>query len=238
VNENNGEDMKIQGFIFNWKGHEQNALALQQKVSKFIDVTVINSEEQLSGDHPGWVHLDDNAYFSAQWNKAKELFNGDVMFHMQADAEFDQFEELFIRARWFFDKFKIGVYEPNVDYTKHRYHVSKLDLVETDLYNIPVADCTCWFVAGELVRTFPVIDLSLNKYGWGVSRVISALCPLQGRLCVRDYRFLIRHPKHTGYPVGNSLAEFMPYAETLGAAVQQQMMRNEQSRTKVLWAVS
>ena len=134
--------MEIQGFIFNWKRHERRALALQEKVSKFVPVTVVNSEEQLSGDHPGWVHLDDNVYFSAQWNKAKELFKADVMFHMQADADFDQFEELFTRARSFFEKYRIGVYEPNVDFTKHRYHVSKLDQIDVDLYKVPVADCT------------------------------------------------------------------------------------------------
>jgi hypothetical protein len=91
--------VEIQGFIFNWKGHEASTVALENKLGKLINVTVINSEEHLREKHPGWVHLDDTAYFSAQWNKAVELFEENIFFHIQADAECDQFDAMLARAQ-------------------------------------------------------------------------------------------------------------------------------------------
>src|SRR5262249_19735157 len=125
---------KIQGFIFNWKGHEARAKALENKIGKLMKVTVINSQERLSDKYPGWVHLDNTAYFSAQWNKAIELFNADIFFHIQADAGCDQFGALIAKAKLVFEKYRVGVYEPNVDYTDIEYDKSKLQRIDSDLF--------------------------------------------------------------------------------------------------------
>jgi hypothetical protein len=225
--------MKIQGFIFNWKGHEANALALEEKIGKLIEVTVINSEEQLSGSHPGWVHLDDTAYFSAQWNKALELFDADILFHIQADADFDEFETLFARARSVFEKHRPGVYEPNVDYTDIQYDKLRLQSLGPDLFVVPFTDCTCWFITGDIVRQLPPVDLSQNKYGWGIPRAIAALSHLSGRPCVRDYAFTIRHPRGRGYSSESAAEQLKAYVGSLGPEVRDEISRLEEVRARL-----
>lgn len=217
--------MKIDSFIFNWKGHEANAHALELKIGKFTKVTVINSEEHLRDKHPGWAHLNDQAYFSAQWNEACRLFDGDILFHIQADAYFDQFETLFAKVRLLFQKYPIGVYEPNVDYTSIRYNKLRLRAVEPDLLEVPKTDCTCWFISKDVVKQLPLVDVTVNKYGWGIPRAIAAVSHLSGRRCVRDYNVTIRHPKGRGYSTEEAKLHLRNYLESLDPEVKQEISR-------------
>jgi hypothetical protein len=219
--------MNIQGFIFNWKGHEQRAAALERKLGEFATMTVINSEEQLSQPRPDWVQLDDAAYFSEQWNNAIELFDADLFFHIQADADFDRFDLVFARAKTLFEKYRLGVYEPNVDYTGLVFDTAKLPPVEPNLLEVPFTDCTCWFIARDVVRAMPPVNLSVNRYGWGICRAIAALSRLKGRLCVRDYDFTIKHPKGTGYPKDSAREEKFSYPFTLSLDVRHEMVQLE-----------
>src|SRR4026209_2832619 len=101
--------MKIHGFLCHWKGHEQNAILLQKKMEPFINLTVISTDRSLESQHPDWIYLDQTAYFSEQWNKAIELFSGDIFFQIQADVSFDDFERLFERVPSQFRSHPIGV---------------------------------------------------------------------------------------------------------------------------------
>jgi hypothetical protein len=145
--------------------------------------------------------LDDTAYFSAQWNKAIELFDADILFHIQADVEFDNFEALFPRVASLWNKYNVGVYEPDIQVSIpwFRYDHLKLRSLEPNVFEIPMSDSTCWFISGDIVRKLPSIDISLNKYGWGISAVIAGLCRLNGRKCIRDYSFTFRHRTGRGY---------------------------------------
>jgi hypothetical protein len=221
---------KIQGFIFNWKRHEASASALENKIGELINVTVINSEEQHRNDRPGWVHLDDSAYFSAQWNKAVELFEADIFFHIQADAEFDQFNMLIPKAGLLFEKYKLGVYEPNVDYTDIKYDTSKLLSIDTGLFEVPFTDCTCWFIDGSIVRKLPPIDISINRYGWGIPRAIASISRLNGLLCMRDYNFTVTHPKGRGYSTAAALGQVDMYIRSLNPAIRNELILLQKRR--------
>jgi len=189
----------MQAFIFTWRGQRQAARALEAQIARVLPVTVISSEGPEIGDGPGWVYLDDTAYFSAQWNRAVELFDDDVLFHIQADASCHRMEDVIAAASRCFSDYRIGVYEPNVDFTECEYDPSRLRAVAPGLYEVPQTDCTCWFIANDIVRALPRIDLSINTYGWGICGAICAIARRSGRLCVRDYNFTIEHPKHRGY---------------------------------------
>jgi len=220
--------MDIQGFIFNWKGHEARAAALERKLGEFARMTVINSEEALSEPRHGWVQLDDEAYFSEQWNHAVELFDADLFFHIQADADFDRFDRLFERVRMLFQKYRLGAYEPNVDYTALQFRKDKLHALEPDLFEVPFTDCTCWFVAREVIRALPPVNLAANRYGWGICRAIAAVSRLKERLCVRDYSLTVKHPKGTGYPKESARTEKFSYPFSLSLDVRQEMARLDQ----------
>jgi hypothetical protein len=143
--------------------------------------------------------LDETAYFSAHWNKAVELFDADIFFQIQADAEFDQFKALFAKARLLFGKYELGVYEPNVEHTRIQYDKLALRPIEPDVFEVPKPDSICWFITKEVVRQLPPVDVTVNKYGFGVVSAIAALSQSSGKRCVRDYGFTVLHPKHRGY---------------------------------------
>jgi hypothetical protein len=228
--------MKIQTFIFNWKRHEANAAALEEKIARLAHVVVINSEEGLSARHPGWIHLDDSAYFSEQWNKAIELFNGDLLFHIQADVEFDRFDALFARVESMWTKYTLGIYEPDIRVTIpwFRYDKSKLQPIEPDVFEIPMADCTCWFIDGQIVRKFPRVDVSVNKFGWGICGVMAALSQLNGRRCIRDYRFTVSHPRGRGYSSAVAEQQRDVYIKSLAPELANETFRLDQLRRSAM----
>jgi hypothetical protein len=225
--------VKIQGFIFNWKAHEARAVELERAIGHCIPVTVINSEELLSCPHHHWVHLGDSAYFSAQWNKALELFEGDILFHIQADAHCGDFEQLFARARSMFQRGDVGVYEPEVDFSGFRYDTSRLRVVDEHVVEVPLIDQTCWFVAGDVLRELPEVDVSANRYGWGISVAVAAVCRLQQKLCVRDYGLAVAHPRGRGYPAEVAGRERDGYLTSLGPRIAGEASRLYEWRSRV-----
>jgi hypothetical protein len=191
--------MNIQSFIFNWKGNTDNVLRLERAIEKLSEVNIINSDESMREARRNWIQLDDSAFFSAQWNKALDIFNADVLFHVQADVEFNEFERLFERACAAFRSHPIGIYEPKIDRPRRDYDLSKLRMLRDNVFEVPATDCTCWFVAAPVLSENARIDERANKYGWGVAATIAALCRRRKLLCVRDYEFLVHHPDGRGY---------------------------------------
>jgi hypothetical protein len=207
--------MDVDAFIFNWPGHEENAVALAERLGPRLRTTVINSDVAAAPRHRDWVHLGEEAYFSAQWNAARERLSGDVLFHVQADALCSDVDAVLGRALAVFARYGPGVYEPNPDYTAVHYARSLLPTLEPDLCVVPLTDCTCWFVAADLVRTLPPVDVSINRFGWGVCAAVAALGGRRRRPCLRDYRFTIEHPRGRGYPASEAVRQRIAYIRAL-----------------------
>jgi hypothetical protein len=216
--------MTFQAFIFNWPGHTAQAAALERQLTDITRVTVINSDDAAVEMYPDWCHLGDSAYFSAQWNAARRLFDADVLFHIQADAACDDFVRLFSRAETAFDQHRAGVFEPNIDYTEFVYDTTRLPAIASELFDVPVTDLTCWFVAGDVVRATPMIDPLINKYGWGLAGTTAALARLRGLRVVRDYSFTIQHPRSRGYASADAIAHRQAYMETLPPELAQRVV--------------
>jgi len=207
--------MNTEAFIFNWKNHGDKAAILERRLSSLAKVTVVNSDEGEKERFPKWIHLDNNAYFAAQWNTTVQRFKGDLLFHIQADATLDDFKPLFRRALQYFAKHNVGIYEPNIDYTGIPYTTDKLQLLADQVYEVPMTDTTCWFIDGNIMRRYPLIDLNVNKYGWGVAAVTAALCCDQNKFCVRDYSFTVLHPRHHGYSLKDASIQREAYVKSL-----------------------
>jgi hypothetical protein len=220
--------MRIQAFIFNWPTENSNVFELERRIGEVVDVVVINSDERLRDRYNHWIHLHESAYFSAQWNKAMEIFNGDLLFHIQADANFDDFDGLLRRAADVLKRKEIGVYEPNVDFTLITYNPASLPQIEPGLFEVPLTDCTCWFVAADVLRELPRVDLSVNRYGWGICGGVAAVCRLQEKVCVRDYTMTVRHPRSRGYCSKAALQERGAYLDTLSPAIRMEAVKTYQ----------
>jgi hypothetical protein len=215
--------MNIHGFLCHWKGHEENAVLLQRQIQPFIHLTVISTDRSLQSQHPDWVYLDETAYFSEQWNKAVELFSGDIFFQIQADVSFNHFERLFENIRSCFRSHPIGVYEPCIEFSGFQCDKSDLQHVAQDIYRVPLTDSICWFIASDILFQLPPIDPSVNFYGWGVCAAISAIAHLNKKLSVRDYEFIVNHPRSRGYSKDKAMNDRRRYREQLGPAIADEM---------------
>jgi len=213
----------IESFVFNWRGHAAQAHKLERELRKFGRTTVVNSEEEVEHLHPGWVHLGDTAYFAAQWASARERFQGEIMFHVQADAEPENLEEIFERARSALTSARVGVYEPNVSYSDVTYDAAVLRSLGPDLYEVPLTDCTCWFIHREVLATVPHVEPSINALGWGIAAAVAAGAGLVGRLVVRDYGVIIRHPKNRGYDNEDALRQRDAFIDALAPDFRMEM---------------
>jgi hypothetical protein len=195
--------MNIQPFIFNWKGQFEKTCQKEEQLKKIFDkVIVINSDD--TNEKPEWINVGDDYYFTDQFLKAVEVFDGDVMFHIQADASYDDFESLIGDAKKYYDEYEWGVYAPNVDYTWYTSQNTDIESLKSSHLNIKMVsdpDCTCWFIHKDVIDDFKNrnIDMSDQKMGWGIDISICGLSFLRGRPVIRDYNHTVDHPPGTNY---------------------------------------
>ena len=80
--------MKIHTIIFNWRGqHNKTLEKIEQLKAIGVNPTVINSDEGFFLDD--WHNIGEESYFTAQFLKAIDVFDGDVLFHIQGDASYN-----------------------------------------------------------------------------------------------------------------------------------------------------
>jgi hypothetical protein len=186
----------VQTFIFNWKNQYSNAKFLNINLDNSI---VINSDELYNNED--WINLGNEAYFTTQFLKAIELFNGDIFFHIQADATYHSWNSILKDAIEDYSKYKWGIYVPNVDYTW--FSASKVDIsvLSNNRMNVKCGDCTVWMIHKEVIDYFKSLnlDISKNKYGWGVDLIFYAISHLLNKPVIRNYNHTVLHPSNRNY---------------------------------------
>ncbi len=195
--------MNIQPFIFNWNRQFEKSCAIEDSLKTIFDkVTVINSDD--NNTREGWIDIGDECYFSDQFRKALELFDGDVLLHIQGDVSYDNWEGLIEDAKKYFEYYDAGIYAPNIDYTWYSAENSDIDNLESDHPNIKMVastDETVWFIKKEIIQEMVdrKIDFSKNTMGWGWDLVLAAICFANGKPVIRDYNHTVDHPMGTNY---------------------------------------
>jgi hypothetical protein len=207
--------MQFHAFVFSWGGYGGRARRLQNLLSAHMRTEVISSEPARSNHPPDWHAIGTDAFFAEQWNAAQARFDGDVLLHVQADAEPEDLPRLLRRADRMFRERPVGILEPQIDYTDLEYDLSRLHAVEPDVYAVPITDCTCWFLHREVVQACPRIDPAVNRFGWGLCGVAAALSRRQGRFCLRDLACKVQHPRRRGYSNREALSQRDAYLGSL-----------------------
>jgi hypothetical protein len=191
--------MKIQTFIFNWPGKTKYALKIQQDlVTLGHHAIVINSDPEYQPFN--WINLGNTAYFGAQWRLAVDLFQADVLFHVQADVEYENWQGLFENALYYKSQLNWGVYSPDV--VNNTFWAKPIEhLPFENLQLVTNSDCTCWFIDKYLISQFKAlpIDWKSNFYGWGIDCIICALSYLNHQPVIRDSSHKIIHHPGRGY---------------------------------------
>ncbi len=201
--------MKIQTFIFNWPGMKEGKTHYEMVTKKVEqlkllekDPIVINSDEE--HDQPEWHNIGNDGYFTAQFMKALDLFEGDILFHIQADCYYDNWQPIYDSAVKYYKKYKWGIYAPNVDYTWYTSERTDLDMFripEDNLKMVANPDCTCWMIHKDILKEAVKrkIDFAPYKMGWSFDIIYTALCYMLKRPVLRDYRYTVKHPQETNY---------------------------------------
>lgn len=195
--------MKILCYIFSWKGQYENAVRLENQITSLgVSVKVINSDDD--NQPKNWINIGNACYFSDQFRKCLDDFNTkdyDVLWHIQADAKFEDFSKIVDSAKSSFDQYNWGIYAPNVDDT---FYISS----RTDVFSlkenqkvVATTDNTCWFIHKDIISELNK-NLHLmedNKLGWGWDLLLCGFSHIQKRYVIRDYNYTIDHPSSTGY---------------------------------------
>lgn len=218
--------MKIQTFIFNWRGQYNNTRFKENQLESIgKNPIVINSDDDKNYIE-NWHHIGDDCYFGEQFAKAVELFDGDVLFHVQADASYDNWAKLYEDAEKYFEQTDWGIYAPNVDYTWYdstRTDIDNLDFPISGLKIVANTDCTCWFIHKDIINLYKERNLKLEQYkmGWSWDIILPALCYLNQRPVIRDYNHTINHPRGTNYNVQQAEKEMWELFEKLPKDLQE-----------------
>lgn len=204
--------MKYHCFIFNWSGQEEKTIEIYNSIASHgIKTTVINSDDSLIEKYK-WIHIGEQAYFSEQFNKAMELFDDDdeILFQITGDSQYENWFELIKDSLWHFNKYKWGIYAPNVDWTAHS--CVDINKIEEHLTEVSNTDSICWFIHKDIIKNMPKIDIEHNKLGWGIDIIMCYLSNIQKRKVMRNYKHTIKHPKFTNYDkniASNECAKFV-----------------------------
>jgi len=199
-------EMQIHSFIFNWPRQYEKAKQKEEQLSKIdgLKVTVINSDDAVTDYEPEWINIGNDAYFTAQFLMALKLFQGDILFHVQADASYNNWQKLIDDALMYHEKYMWGIYAPNVDYTWYdssKTDINNIKLVDDNLKMVACPDCTCWFIDKNIIEDFHAANIEMEKckMGWGWDIILPAFSFLKARPVIRDYNHTIDHPRGTNY---------------------------------------
>lgn len=218
--------MKIQTFIFNWRGQYDKVKEKEEQLDKLgIEPWVINSDDNHKEEH--WINIGEDSYFTAQFIKALETFTADIFFHIQGDASYNNWRKLIDDAISAHTKYNWGIYAPNVDYTW--YDSSRTDIPgfrfpdDEQLKVVANTDCTCWFIHKDIIDVFKNRKLNFSQYkmGWCWDIVFPALSFMNKRPVIRDYSHTIQHPKGTNYNTEQAEKEMWQLYQSLDTDIQE-----------------
>ena len=183
----------------------------------FGRVTVINSDEE--NTHPHWDNVGDSYWFTNQFMRAIGLLEGDVFFHVQADATYTNWEALKEQAEKDFETYQWGVYAPNVDFTE--WHSRRANIVYPPLSDnrslVACPDCTCWMIHKDIIDEFNQmnLDMSDQNLGFGIDMLICSISHRLGRKVIRNYNHTVDHPRGTNYNVTQAHEELKRFWKKL-----------------------
>lgn len=193
----------VHAFVFSWPGWEENARRIACNLLGCVDrLTVIYKTEDANLEHGAgqWVRIPDDWYYGMQCRKSMELFSCDVMVHVQADAECEDWPRLISRCRHAFrDHPQVGIWSPDVFHTSHTPDRTGIWPIDHDLLAVTNTDGVVWAISKDIVAWMKTLDYSCNNMGWLISEAAAAHAFTNNRLVLLDLGVKVTHPKGSGY---------------------------------------
>lgn len=204
-------DRIVHAFITSWPKVEYNAAKLREQLSPYSRVTML--------DNPDW-------YFTEQWDAMLGQFVGDTMLWVMGDVTLPE-DLLGLRTaiQAIMHRADIGVYGPDIDYTFHRWEKDTFKQLVPGVYAVPCGEPNCWAIDRRVIKALHPVNPKENYIGWGIDLQVAAQAELMGLETVRDYRFLVKHPKDTAYNSNLAEEQMIDWVETLNPTLRECMLR-------------
>ena len=216
MNSINYKSKDVDPFLFNWEGNFKSARTIEMSLHGiFEDVTVINSDDSNRLFH--WKNIGEKSFFTAQWFKCLDLHKSNkILFHVQADTQYDHWDQLVVDALHYMKKYKAGIYYPrvtNVEWSEdHTTEIKGLPTSDLNIKYIANGDETVWFIHPKIIDYFKAQDLQKyfagNRIGWGWDVIFCGISYILGMPVIRDSNHVIDHAKSRGYNNSEAQSQF------------------------------
>lgn len=195
--------------IFNHKNNN-NAKYLKGIFSRDMEVVVLDSG---SRDVPDDFIRLDNIYYSGLFNQAAERIPDDEwVFIITSDIHIDEenYQKMMTRVK---DMNGIGCYSPSLTHYSKCHHFLKNS--GSGLKDVKFCEGFFVLLRSEIIKRIAPVDVSINKYGWGLDVLTGFYCHQIGLRCVIDNDVIISHPSSTGYEVYDASRQMYEYFDTI-----------------------
>lgn len=211
---------KAQVFIFNY-ARFPDALALFNTFTNLqYETFLINCASKNDPKFKPTDHIIalPNVFYSGQWNEALKLASGDVMLLINSDVQVPHPVKVMDRMMKFYRLYgkKGALYAPNVDWTPWTYNFHMLEEIKGGYRKVVATDSAIWSLRTELARKVGVIDLNVNRLGWGIEIVAAYYASKAAGYVVRDYNVKCLHPNHTAYDKGQAERQYHSMIQKMG----------------------
>lgn len=210
----------VHTFILSWPGFEEKARALELAVAGATDhLSVIHS---LTGpsraeipDH--WVVLPDGAYYGVKFEKSLELCEGDVMLHIQADVECDEWPRFLEECtKAFASRSDLALFAPLVDWTPWSLARTTLERSpKKPVHRVSMVDGIVWAMGPATLERLRHLDYTTNPLGRGIELAAAAFARANGYVALVDATIAVSHPQGSGYSEADAAMQLSAFLEQL-----------------------
>ena len=194
---------RVHAFVISWSGYADKAAAIATALEAEVgQLTVIHSEPGVVNRHrPGkWVVVPDSHFYGMKFRRSLELFAGDVMLQIQADADCADWRLVVEKTKLAFASVpRLGVWAPDVSFTPLPLWLVSLADDPTGLRHVALVDGVVWALSADVCGRLRQFDYTTNNVGWGIDWAAAAFAHATGRPVMVDPSLAVSHPMTRGY---------------------------------------
>jgi len=210
----------VHTFILSWPGFEEKARVLELAVAGATDhLSVIHSltgpSDATIPDH--WIVLPDGAYYGVKFEKSLELCEADVMLHIQADVECDEWPRFLAECRNAFASHPdLALFAPLVDWTPWSLERTTLEWSQKKrVHRVSMVDGIVWAIGPATLQRLRHLDYTTNPLGRGIELAAAAFARAHGQLALVDATIKVSHPQGSGYSEADAARQLNAFLEQL-----------------------
>ncbi|OOZ38397.1 hypothetical protein BOW53_15730 [Solemya pervernicosa gill symbiont] len=208
----------MQAFIISWEGQTDNAREIATALAgevEHIHVIYSSHANTIEEGDGNWVKVPDSWFFGKKFSHGLDLFNGEILLLIQADAQCDDWPQLVRRCRAAFALNKVGVWGPAVDYNAHDYDFSQRIRDRRTLYQAVNIDAVVTAYSRCVVDRLREFSYEHNNLGWGIDWASNCYSRVNNLCVLRDRAIDVVHPRERGYDATEAESQMVLFLDQM-----------------------